>query len=156
MVGSLSNGKDMRRNLISPFSTVQAYSPHGIDRKSLVRVYSNTEQPRVGLYINIISIRNVKHVCNGGISSKPWLWYAIMQLISNITFKQTHGSNLTTPVLYQWYISVNLKKKKKIGWWFSKGISIIGNEDIKRFERKDAIFKKGNLSQEFSNPEDQK
>ena len=75
MVGSLSNGKNMRRNLISPFCTVQAYSPHGIDRKPLVRVYSNTEQARVGLYINIINIRNAKHVFTGGVSSKPCLWY---------------------------------------------------------------------------------
>ena len=47
VVGTLSNSKDMRRDFVSPLSSVNTDSSHGVNGKSLVRVDSNTEEPRV-------------------------------------------------------------------------------------------------------------
>ena len=49
VVGSLSNGKDMRRNLIPPLGTVHSNRSHGVDRKPLVRVDCNAEKSGVGV-----------------------------------------------------------------------------------------------------------
>ena len=47
VVGTLSNSKDMRRDFVSPLSSVNTDSSHGVNGESLVRVDSNTEEPRV-------------------------------------------------------------------------------------------------------------
>ena len=47
MIGTLSNGKDMRRDFITPLSTVDTDCPHGVNGEPLVWVYSNTEETRV-------------------------------------------------------------------------------------------------------------
>ena len=54
MIGSLSNGKDMRWHLIPPLASVQSNSSHGVDGEPLVGVHSNTEEPRVGLKTEMI------------------------------------------------------------------------------------------------------
>ena len=49
MVGSLSNGKNMRLNFIASFGPVDSNSPHGVDGEPFVRVDSNTEEAGVGV-----------------------------------------------------------------------------------------------------------
>ena len=49
VVGTLSNSKDMRRDFISPLSSVNTDCSHGVNGKSLVWVDSNTEEPRVSV-----------------------------------------------------------------------------------------------------------
>merc|ERR1712214_108770 len=49
MVGSFSNGKDMRWHLIPPLASVQSNSSHGVDGEPLVGIHSNTEETRVGI-----------------------------------------------------------------------------------------------------------
>ena len=49
MVGTLSDGEDMRGNLIPPLSTVETDGPHGVDGEPLVGVDSDTEETGVGV-----------------------------------------------------------------------------------------------------------
>ena len=49
VVGSLSDGKDMRWDLVPPLTTVDTDGPHGVDGEPLVRVDSDTEQTGVGV-----------------------------------------------------------------------------------------------------------
>ena len=49
VVGTLSNSKDMRRDFVSPLSSVNTDSSHGVNGKSLVWVDSNTEEPRISV-----------------------------------------------------------------------------------------------------------
>ena len=66
MVGPLSNGKDMRRHLVSPLGTVDSNSSHGIDWEPLVRVNCDAEEARVGIYEPLnISLLQVEQ--DGGI-----------------------------------------------------------------------------------------
>jgi len=50
VVGALSNGEDVRRDLIPPLAAVQLHGPRGVDGEPLVRVHGNTEQTGVGLH----------------------------------------------------------------------------------------------------------
>ena len=49
VIRSLSNGKDVRRNFISPLATVDTHSSHGVDGEPLVGIDSDTEETRVGV-----------------------------------------------------------------------------------------------------------
>ena len=49
MVSRFSNRKNMRRDLISSFQTIDTNSTFGIDRKSFVWIYSDTEKARISL-----------------------------------------------------------------------------------------------------------
>ena len=49
MVRTLSNSENMRRNFISPLSSVNTNCSHGVDGESLVRVDSNTEETGVSV-----------------------------------------------------------------------------------------------------------
>ena len=48
-IGSLRNSPQMGRDLIPPLAQVELYGRRGVDRVTLVRVHSHTEQTRVGL-----------------------------------------------------------------------------------------------------------
>ena len=75
MVGSLSNSKDVRRDLVPPLSSVHSNSSQGVDGEPLVRVHCNAEEARVGVneplniallqvkqHRGIIEISQVRHV----------------------------------------------------------------------------------------------
>ena len=47
MVGAFSNGKDVRRDFITPLGTVDTNSSHGVNWEPFVRVYCDTEEPRI-------------------------------------------------------------------------------------------------------------
>ena len=49
VVGSLSDGKDVRWDLVPPLATVETDGPHGVDGEPLVRVDSDTEETGVGV-----------------------------------------------------------------------------------------------------------
>jgi hypothetical protein len=50
VVGALSNGEDVWRDLVPPLAAVQLHRPRGVDREPLVRVHGDTEEARVCLY----------------------------------------------------------------------------------------------------------
>ena len=49
MVGPFCNGEDVRRDFISPLSSIEVNSSHGVDGVALVGIHSNTEQAGVCL-----------------------------------------------------------------------------------------------------------
>ena len=49
MIGTLGNGEDVWRDFITPLSTVDTNSSHGVDGEPLVGVDSNTKETRVGI-----------------------------------------------------------------------------------------------------------
>jgi hypothetical protein len=55
VVGALSDGEDVGRDLIPPLAAVNSHSPVGVDREPLVRVHGNTEEAGVGLKIKSFS-----------------------------------------------------------------------------------------------------
>ncbi len=50
MVGALSNGEDVGRDLVPPLAAVQLHRPRRVDREPLVRVHGDTEEAGVCLY----------------------------------------------------------------------------------------------------------
>ena len=48
-VGTLSDGEDMRGDLVPPLATVETHRPHGVDGEPLVGVHGDTEETGVGV-----------------------------------------------------------------------------------------------------------
>ena len=49
VIGTLSNGKDVRGDLVPPLTAVETDGPHGVDGEPLVGVHSDTEEAGVGV-----------------------------------------------------------------------------------------------------------
>jgi hypothetical protein len=47
MVGPFRNGEDVRRDFISPLSSIEVDGSHCVDGVALIRIHSNTEQAGV-------------------------------------------------------------------------------------------------------------
>jgi hypothetical protein len=60
VVGALSNGKDVGRDLIPPLAAVQLHRPRRVDGEPLVRVHGDTEEAGVRLY-RIIKNQYIKY-----------------------------------------------------------------------------------------------
>ncbi len=50
MVGALSNGEDVGRDLVPSLAAVQLHRPRRVDGEPLVRVHGDTEEAGVRLY----------------------------------------------------------------------------------------------------------
>ena len=100
VVGSLSDGKDMRWDLVPPLTTVDTDGPHGVDGEPLVRVDSDTEETGVGVdqSLNVpllqieqdggvVEVSQVRHVLAAVVLGRVDLSDKILLVLLSLSFK---------------------------------------------------------------------
>jgi hypothetical protein len=76
LVGSFSNGKNVGRTLGSTFAHIDLHSAQGVDGKSLVGIYGNTEKARVSVD-QLIHIPDYRVPKNTGITQVSQIGHVI-------------------------------------------------------------------------------
>ena len=100
MIRAFSDGKDVRRNLIPSFASVNANSSHGVDGETFIRIHSNTKETRIGVdeTLNIsllqieqdrgiIEVSQVRHILTAVIFGRVYLAISSISKVHRFIFR---------------------------------------------------------------------